>query len=105
MTKAEAICENKNIDEQAVTLAEAVLALQEKVQTQIPIYKQMSLAQVVKVGTGQSMLRQNPAVGEFRATVRDYAAALKSLQDILDNGTEEVAVSDLDELRKRFKVG
>lgn len=105
MTKAEEICQNKNIDEQAVTLAEAVLALQEKVQTQIPTYQKMPLAQTVVVGTGEKMLRQNPAVGEFRATVRDYAAALKSLQDILDNGTEEVAVSDLDELRKRFKVG
>lgn len=105
MTKAEEICENKNIDEQAVTLAEAVLALQEKVQTQIPVYQKMPLAQTVVVGTGEKMLRQNPAVGEFRATVRDYAAALKSLQDILDDRTEEVAVSGLDELRKRFKVG
>lgn len=67
-----------NIKDQVETLKKAVLTMQEKIEQQIPIYKQMPLAQQVKVGTGESMLRANPATQEFRATVRDYAQALNS---------------------------
>lgn len=107
MTQAEKICANvrEEIRPQAETLANAVLALQEKIDRQIPTYKQMPLAQTVTVGTGERMLRQNPGVIEFRATVRDYAQALKALQDILDERSEEVAASTLDDIRARFRVG
>ena len=106
MTQAEQICANLSADikSQAVTLANAVLAMQEKIDQQIPIYEQMPLAQQVKVGTGEKMLRQNPAVQEFRATVRDYAAALNNLQDILEENKAPTKVSDMDELRKKFKL-
>ena len=101
------ICSNVNEDirPQAITLANAVLAMQEKIEQQIPEYGQMPLAQQVTVGTGETMLRQNPAVQEFRATVRDYAAALKNLQEIIGNNHAEEAVSSLDELRAKFRVG
>lgn len=107
MNDAEKICEkvSEDIRPQAVTLAKAVLAMQSKIDQQIPLYGQMPLAQQVTVGTGERMLRQNPAVMEFRATVRDYAASLKSLQEILDERTEEVAASTLDDIRSRFRVG
>lgn len=106
MTEAERICANVNADikPQAVTLANAVLAMQNKIDQQIPIYDQMPLAQTVKVGTGEKMLRQNPAVLEFRATVKDYAAALNILQDIVENNKAPAEVSSLAELRSRFKV-
>lgn len=106
MTEAERICANVNADIklQAVTLANAVLAMQNKIDQQIPIYDQMPLAQTVKVGTGEKMLRQNPAVLEFRATVKDYAAALNILQDIVENNKAPAEVSSLAELRSRFKV-
>ena len=107
MMQAEKICANVSVDikPQAVTLADAVLAMQEKIEQQIPIYKQMPLAQQVKVGTGETMLRQNPATQEFRATVRDYAAALKSLNDILEAKEMPPDRSSVDDLRNRFKVG
>jgi hypothetical protein len=106
MTQAEKICANvsKDIRPQAVTLANAVLAMQKKIDQQIPIYEQMPLAQQVTVGTGEKMLRQNPAVQEFRATVRDYAAALNNLQDILEENNAPTKVSEMSELRKKFKV-
>ena len=106
MTKAEEICVNVNsgLRPQAVTLANAVLAMQRKIDEQIPIYQQMPLAQQVTVGTGETMLRQNPAVVEFRATVRDYAATLKSLQEIVENGTSEAPTAALADLRARLKV-
>ena len=106
MTKAEEICAKVSADvrPQAVTLANAVLAMQNKIEQQIPLYNQLPLAQQVKVGTGEVMLRQNPAITEFRATVRDYAAALNNLQDILENNKAPVEAISLDKYRKKFKV-
>ena len=106
MTQAEKICANVSADikPQAVTLANAVLAMQKKIDQQIPIYEQMPLAQQVTVGTGEKMLRQNPAVQEFRATVRDYAQALNNLQDILDNTPDQVEESSVEDIRKKFKI-
>ena len=106
MTTAEKICEkvNKDIYSQAVTLANAVLAMQDKIDQQIPIYEKMPLAQQVKVGTGEKILRQNPAVVEFRATVKDYAAALSALDAILEKKQETAEVSSIEELRKKIKV-
>lgn len=105
-TQAEALCVEvaEKIRPQAVTLANAVLAMQEKIEQQIPVYKVMELSQEVTVGTGETMLRQNPAVQEFRATVRDYAAALNNLQDILEENKAPTKVSEMSELRKKFKM-
>jgi len=106
-TKAEEMCEGvaPDIKAQAVTLANAVLVMQEKIETQIPIYKQMPLAQQVTVGTGESMLRANPATQEFRATVRDYATALNNLETILDSKKTAPETSPIDDLRQRFGIG
>ena len=106
MTQAEKICANVSADikPQAITLANAVLAMQNKIDQQIPIYEQMPLAQQVTVGTGEKMLRQNPAVQEFRATVRDYATALNNLQDILAENKSRTQVSSLDALKSKIKV-
>ena len=106
MTQAEQICAHvsKDLKPQAVTLANAVLAMQKKIGQQIPIYEQMPLAQQVTVGTGEKMLRQNPAVQEFRATVRDYAQALNNLQDILENNKTETSSGSLKELQEKFRL-
>lgn len=106
MKSAKAICKNvsKDIKPQAITLASAVLAMQEKIDESIPMYKAMELAQQVTVGTGETMLRDNPAVKEFRATVRDYAEALKNLRAILDEKTERAEVTSLDNIRARLRV-
>ena len=100
MRKAERICAgvDKKIKPQVVTLANAVLAMQ------IPIYEQMPLAQQVTVGTGEKMLRQNPATQEFRATVRDYAAALNNLQDIIDSNKVHENVASLDAFRNKLRA-
>ena len=106
MAKANDICSevNERIRPQAETLANAVLAMQKKIEQQIPIYEKMPLAQQVTVGTGEKMLRQNPAVQEFRATVRDYSAALNNLQNILEDNKAAAPSDNLEKLRQRFKV-
>jgi hypothetical protein len=57
------------------------------------------------VGTGETVLRQNPGAQEFRATVRDYAQALKNLDEILATHKTDTGESAVDDLRARFKVG
>lgn len=106
MTQAEKICANvrEDLRGQVVTLANAVLAMQEKIDQQIPVYGKMPLVQQVTVGTGEKMLRQNPMVQEFRATVRDYASALENLQDIVEKNATPEAEQSLDDFRARFKV-
>ena len=106
-TKAELMCENVSpeLRAQAITLANSVLTMQEKIEQQIPTYKEQPLAQTVTVGTGETMLRANPITQEFRATVRDYAQALNNLNEILDAKKSQSETSSLDDLRKRFGVG
>lgn len=104
---AEQMCEGVDglIKGQAITLTNAVLAMQTKIEQQIPIFEQMPLAQQVTVGTGERMLRANPATQEFRAIVRDYAQALNSLKDILETHKTTSGISPVDDLRSRFNVG
>lgn len=107
MTPAEQICKNAapDIKAQAVTLANAVLTMQAKIEQQIPVYKDQPLAQQVTVGTGETILRANPITQEFRATVRDYAQALNNLNEILETKKNQGEASPVDDLRARFKVG
>lgn len=82
--KVKKLCANVSEEKkaQALTLAKAIVAIQEKIEQQIPIYEKMPLAQTVTVGTGEKMLRQNPAAQEFRATVREYSQALKDFYEL-----------------------
>ncbi len=106
-TKAEVMCDgvSEDIKAQATTLANAVIAMQEKIEQQVPVYKDQPLAQQVTVGTGETVLRQNPITQEFRATVRDYSAALNNLKDILEEKKAKTETSSVEDLRKRFGVG
>lgn len=102
---AKEICKTGNLDDQVETLAEAVLAMQKKIKDQTGIYDKMPLAQQVTIGTGDVQLRANPAVVEYRATVRDYAAALNSLRSILgENNGDAAPISQIEELRKKYKI-
>ena len=111
MTQAEKLCADVSADlkPQAMTLAKAIVALQEKIEQQIPIYNQMPMAQTVRVGTGEKILRQNPALAEFRATVREYAQALNNLQALKNEPEEEKEIRQptgkLLKFERRFKTG
>ena len=96
---------NKDIKAQAMTLAKAVLAMQEKIEAQIPVYEKLPLAQMLTTTQGEKALKNNPAMQEFRATVRDYASALNDLNQLIEDHPAETAatVSPLESLRDRFK--
>ena len=107
MLKSETLCKDvdPSIRAQAVTLADAVFAMKEKIELHIPELKEMPLSLEVKVNTGEMVPRQNPALSEFRSLVRDYSSALKSLRDILGDTVKEEGPSAVESLRGKFKVG
>ena len=109
MSKSAAtICKkvNKDVKSQAMTLARAVLAMQEKIDEQIPVYEKLPLAQTLTTTQGEKALKNNPAMQEFRATVRDYAEALKDLNALIEEHPAEQApaASPIELLRDRFKM-
>ena len=105
---AATICKkvNKDVKSQAMTLARAVLAMQEKIDAQIPVYEKLPLAQMLTTTQGEKALKNNPAMQEFRATVRDYASALHDLNALIEEHPAEQAsaASPLELLRDRFKM-
>ena len=103
---AKAICKNVNetVRSQAETLADAVIAMQNKIKKEIPNYKKQPLAQEVTTTSGETVLKQNPATAEFRATVRDYAAALRNLQELVETNKGGAEVSSLDSLKNKIKI-
>lgn len=104
--QASRICSgvDKKYKKQAVTLAKAVLALQDKIEQQLPVFEQLPLAQTLTTTQGEKALKQNPATAEFRATVRDYASALKNLQDIVENNKAPETKTSLTNFRAQLKV-
>lgn len=90
-------------DKQLHTLENAILAMRDKIEEQIPTFKEQALSQEVTVGTGETMLRQNPTVSEFRALVKDYGQAIKTYRE-LSGGNAEMEASSLDSIRNKFKV-
>ena len=106
LSTTEKLCQGvkPELRQQAMTLANAVLSMQEKIDEQIPTYKSAEMYQEVTTQTGDLMLRSNPIMQEFRATVKDYAAALNNLQNIVSENKMPTQTSDMAELRKKFKV-
>ena len=51
---------NASKDEKLHTLEHAILAMRDKIEEQIPIFSNEPLSQEVTVGTGETILRQNP---------------------------------------------
>lgn len=102
----ETICAHvdKSVKQQALTLARAVVALQDKIEANLDDYARMPLAQTITKGDGKKVTRNNPAAEEFRATVRSYSAALRDLHEILANNSKASEISPLDEMRKAFKI-
>ena len=90
-------------DKNLQTLENAILAMREKIEQQIPVFKDEPLAQQVTVGTGEEILRQNPNVSEFRALVKDYGQTIKTYRELTANNNITETQS-LDDLRARFKV-
>lgn len=105
-TRAIELCKNvaPELRAQAETLAAAVYSMQDKIENERETYKKLPLAQEVTLGSGETILRANPAIQEYRATVRDYAQALNNLKAILENSKAPATISSLDALRSKINL-
>lgn len=81
----------------------AILSLQKKLEENEERFQEEPLRVWVENSNGTEVPKPNPFVQEYRAMIRDFAAALKAYKDI--TGEQESAqVSSLESLRSRFKV-
>ena len=92
------------MDKKIKTLEKAVTAMQRKITQQIPVFRNAPLAQEVTVGTGETMLRQNPEVSEFRSLVKDYSQLLEAYKELMGSSDNKSNVQTLEEIRSKFKV-
>ena len=86
------------------TLAKSVDSLRKKIEEQRPVYDSLPLAQLLTTTQGEKALKANPALAEFRATVRDYAASLDHLLKMLERRQDLSNQSKVVDLRKKYGV-
>lgn len=106
-SQAEKMCKGISpaLRPQALTLAQSILTLQKKIEQQSPTYETEPFVQLVTVGTGETIMRSNPFVQEFRATVREYASTLKAFKELVDAKNKTAESSPLDNLKSRYNIG
>ena len=85
-------------------LEKSIEAMKTKIEQKTEEFKLMELSQQVTVGTGETILSANPAIQEYRALVRDYASALKALEELKAKQKGTPQVNSVEEMRKRLKV-
>lgn len=95
--------EKKSAPDFYETLKASAAALQRKLIQAIPEYESMPLAQEMTTTQGEKVLKNNPAMQEFRGTVRDFAAVVKLLNEMEKSG-DEIDTSSFENIRRRFKV-
>ena len=85
------------------TLMKAILSLQKKLADNEELFLAAPLSIEVQMNDGRLVPRSNPDVQEYRAMVRDFAAALKTYKELTgEQDTPEV--SSLDNIRARFRI-
>ena len=85
------------------TLMKAILSLQKKLADNEDLFLAAPLSIEVLMNDGRWVPRPNPDVQEYRAMVRDFAAALKTYKELTgEQDTPEV--SSLDNIRSRFRI-
>lgn len=95
--------QKKKYEQSPDTLMKAILSLQKKLEDNEEQFREEPLRVMVAVGDGREVPRANPFVQEYRAMVRDFAAALKAYKEITGE-KETPEVSSLESMRAKFKV-
>lgn len=107
MTKAEKeVLEgiDPRMKEQAAMVWKIEKALRKKVKAIFPTFEEMPVAQAVTNTQGETVLKNNPAMQEIRAVMRDYVAIVKTQWDMIGDTPKEAEVSQIDAIRQRLKI-
>lgn len=81
----------------------AILSMREKLIKNEKDFIDAPLMVEVEMGDGRWVPRPNPLVQEYRAMVRDFAAAIKAYKEITGE-KDSAQVSSLESIRSKFKV-
>lgn len=85
------------------TLMMTILSLKKKLEDNEKRFLEEPLMVWVEMNDGRDVPRANPFVQEYRAMVRDFAAAIKAYKEITgDKGSAQI--SSLESIRSKFKV-
>lgn len=85
------------------TLMMTILSLKKKLEDNEKQFLEAPLMVWVEMNDGRDVPRANPFVQEYRAMVRDFAAAIKAYKEITgDKGSAQI--SSLENIRSKFKV-
>lgn len=108
MTKAEAEA-LKGIDprmkDQAAMVWRIEKAFRRKAKSILPTFEEQAVAQTVTNTQGEQVLKSNPAMGEIRATLKDYIFIVKTQFDLLGGKEVQPAeVTKIDALRQKLKI-
>ena len=100
------ICKNVNspLKPQIETVVASVLAMQTQLEDNHDEYLTQPLSIQVTVGTGETINRANPFVAEYRALFKDYAAALKSLKELIDDVSVEEEINTLSSIKDKIRI-
>lgn len=89
---------------QLETLCDIIDTLQTKLIENEERYKTEPLSVTIMKKDGEVTYRTNPFLEEYRATVRDFGQALKTLKELCKNDIAAVEVDNLNDLRTKFKI-
>ena len=85
------------------TLMMTILSLKKKLEDNEKRFLEEPLMVWVEMNDGRDVPRANPFVQEYRAMVRDFAAAIKAYKEITgDKGSAQIG--SLENIRSKFKV-
>lgn len=93
------------MQEQAAMVWKIEKAFRKKAKSILQTFDDMPVAQAVTNTQGEQVLKSNPAMGEIRATLKDYIFIVKTQWDMLDNKTAaQPEITKIDEIRQRLKI-
>ena len=95
--------QEKKYKQSPETLMKAILSMQEKLIKNEKDFIEAPLMVEVEMGDGRNVPRANPFVQEYRAMIRDFAAAIKAYKEITGE-KDSAQVSSLESIRSKFKV-
>lgn len=106
MNKAEEVCSrlSPELQDQAIELCRIEEAMRNKIDSVLPEFAEMDLAQRATTQKDETVWKINPAMQEARALFRDYAAVVKSQKDLFENVPHSARVSSIDALKKKYKL-
>ena len=93
----------KKQEQNIETLKQAIEDLRGKIEAHAEEFKSAPLTQEVTVGTGETGIRSNPFVDEYRGLVKDYYQALKAYAELTGKQKQDEP-AQLADIRERFKI-